>query len=140
MRPAAGGRGRPLLSLLILLYGTIQLGLAVRALVTDKLETRGDFSWNMYSHEYRCSVSYAVHGPGDRVRPIDFDGLFRDEASSTKILHRDRLDALHAWLCRNLAADEELQGLVSCRLDGGSFVDLVEPATDLCPRGRRPAS
>ena len=130
-------RGRRTLQLFVAVYLAFQLLLPLPGLVRDKLATRGNFSWNMYADTYTCSVLYTVHDPAGRIRTVDYDAQFRNEASSTKILHRDSLPTFNRWLCGELAPGEELWGLVSCRLNDGPWVDLVSPTTDLCsPAGR----
>jgi hypothetical protein len=132
LRTAPSRRGSWPLHLFILVYLALQLGFPIRGLVVDKLANRGNFSWNMYAHDYECSVAYTAHATDGTVREIDFEGVFRNKPSSTKLLHRDSLPRLHAWLCAGLANDERLAGLVSCRLNGGRWTDLVDPTADLC--------
>jgi len=125
-------RGRYRVQLFVAAYLAIQLALPLRGLVRDKLATRGNFSWNMYADAYTCSVAYTVHEANGQIRNVDYDAQFRGEVFSTKILHRDALPSFHRWLCRELAAGDELRGLVSCKLNDGPWIDLVRPAADLC--------
>jgi len=131
-RPATLGRGRLPVRLFVAVYLVFQLLLPLPGFVRDKLTTRGDFSWNMYADTYTCTVLYTVHEPDGRIRTVDYAAEFRNEVSTTKILHRDTLPPLHRWLCRELPPGEELWGLVSCRQNDGPWIDLVSPATDLC--------
>jgi len=131
--------GHAALQILLATYLLAQILLPLHGLATDKIDSRGDFSWNMYSDDYTCTVAYTLHAPGGASRPLDYDRWFRDAPSSTRVLHRDRLPALHAWLCEHVVPDGgSLTGLVSCSLDDGPWIDLVDPARDLCAgRGAR---
>ncbi len=136
-KPATTARGRLPVRLFVAVYLAFQLLLPLPGLVRDKLATRGNFSWNMYADTYTCSVLYTVHELDGRIRTVDYDAQFRNEVSSTRILHRDTLPSFHRWLCRELAPGEELWGLVSCRLNDGPWIDLVRPAADLCSPAER---
>ena len=123
--------------LLVAAYLALQLALPLPGLLRDKHETRGDFSWNMYAHDYACSIAYTVHGADGALRALDFEAQFRNSMSSSKVLHRDVLPRFHAWLCaERLGPSESLRGLVSCQLDGGPWTDLVDPTADLCAAAR----
>ena len=126
-------RGRLPLRLFVAAWLLGQLALPLPGLLRDRTETRGNFSWNMFADGYTCNVRYAARDGAGGERVLDYDGFFRDEASSAKALHRDVLPEFHAWLCREkLPAGSQLRGLVSCSLNGGPWIDLVPPNTDLC--------
>jgi hypothetical protein len=114
-------------------YLVLQLALGLRGLLLDRFDTRGDFSWNMYTDRYTCSMLYIAHDAEGRGRDVPIDRQFRNEVSSTKVMHRDALPAFHAWLCDEIGPEEtRLTGLVSCSLNGGPWRDLVDPTADLC--------
>ena len=128
MKPMA----RLLTQFFIMAYLAVQLLVPLRGLVQDKFETRGNFSWNMYSRRYSCGTAYTLHADGV-VRSIDLALYLRGQ--TPKAFHRDTLPRFHAWLCDELDAQRgtRLIGAVAfCRIDDGPRVDLVRPGIDIC--------
>jgi len=131
--------GQPQLSLgknlFILAYLGVQLFLPLRAFFYDKLETRGDFSWNMYSQRYQCLTVYSLTTPEGKTHPLNHKKAFRRSDRSQAVLHRDRLPAFHAWLCdeaRRNGALGSIRATVRCSVNIEPGVDLVEHNVDLC--------
>ena len=131
--------GQPQLSLgknlFILAYLGVQLFLPLRAFFYDKLETRGDFSWNMYSQRYQCQAVYSLITPDGTTHPMRHEKAFRRSDRSYAVLHRDRLPAFHAWLCeeaRRKGALGSIRATVRCSVNIERGVDLIEPDVDLC--------
>ena len=125
------GRG---VNAFILAFLAIQLLLPLRGFVLDKHASRGDFSWNMYSHSYTCRESYVrVGASGDRATLATREILNRPKKRRA-LDHRDRLPRLHAWLCdnRRRSASEAIVGQLTCSIDGGPGVPLVDEAADVC--------
>ena len=131
--------GQPQLSLgrnlFILAYLGVQLFLPLRAFFNDKLETRGDFSWNMYSQRYQCQAVYSLTTPDGKTHPMHHEKAFRRSDRSQAVLHRDRLPAFHAWLCdeaRRNGALGSIHATVRCSVNIERGMDLIEPDVDLC--------
>ena len=122
-------------NLFILAYLAIQLFLPLRAFFDDKLETRGDFSWNMYSQRYQCLTVYSLTTPEGKTHPLNHKKAFRRSDRSQAVLHRDRLPAFHAWLCNEASRNGALGSIratVRCSVNIEPGIDLVEHDVDLC--------
>ena len=122
-------------NLLILAYLGIQLFLPLRAFFHDKLETRGDFSWNMCSQRYQCQAVYSLTTPDGKTHPMHHKKAFRRSDRSHGVLHRDRLPAFHAWLCDEAHRNGALGSIyatVRCSVNIERGMDLIEPDVDLC--------
>ena len=123
------------LQLFVVAFLAFQLFAPLGGLFRSKQATRGNFSWNMYADSYRCSILYTLREPDGRIRTIDHRSYFRNRASSMRVFHRDVLPAFHAWLCQEQTG--RLEALVSCSENGGPWLDLVDPAVDLCAPAER---
>jgi hypothetical protein len=137
--------GRAAWNAFIVAFLALQLGLPLRGLLTDKYQTRGDFSWNMYSQHYRCAVHYYQIPPGGTPRELDARSAFARPEKATHLLHRDVLPWFHAWLCREAARATgervELRAHVECKLNDEPPAVLVDRSVDLCAAagpGERP--
>ena len=122
-------------SALIAIYLAVQLLLPLRGFVYDKHATQGNFSWNMYSKGYECSVDYTLVKPRERLRRILHRRLLDYPGDVIKLYNRDVLPRLHAWLCedaRRQSRSARIMASGSCRLNGGPWQDLFEPHVDLC--------
>lgn len=119
---------------LVIAYLAVQLALPVRGLFLDKLETRGNFSWNMYSQRYECDARYfQLMSDGRSVR-INADALVRGGRLGS-VCHRDRLPRFHAWLCREARRRDPgstVRGGVRASHNLGAFRRMVDTATDIC--------
>ena len=123
-------------NLFIVAYLAVQLVLPLRGLIHDKHETRGDFSWNMYSQKYSCRYEYTLVDIRGSTATIHFQEGLNDPRKSTKIMHRDRLAGFNHWLCDDMRAyDPEFSGVrgtVRCSHNGAARVELLDPSVDLC--------
>lgn len=125
---------RRLRDVAIVLFLAVQVALALRGLLLDKLETRGNFSWNMYSGTYRCTVGYATVGADGRLEPFDHRAEFVRPERASMVFHRDTLPRFHRHVCERIGADRfgvELRGSVVCGR-GDERVALVATPRDLC--------
>jgi hypothetical protein len=112
----------------------LQLLLPIRGFLYDKLETRGNFSWNMYSRRYSCHAEYALRRPDGTEIPVDPDDFFR-RSGPGKTYHRDVLPVFHAWLCETMRERGDagtLLGEVACSRDNGPYRELVAENTRIC--------
>jgi len=127
-------RGRFVVNAFILLYLSAQLVVPLRGFVDDKLDSRGNFSWNMYSKRYECRELYlATYADG--VREVDIEPFFKRAGRSRQVFHRDILPRFHAFLCDELKRDGELrrlEGVCLCSLNETDFIPLIRDDVDLC--------
>ncbi len=123
-------------NLYVLAYLSLQLLLPLRGCFYDKLETRADFSWNMYSQLYNCQARYILTTPDGISRPMPYHKAFYRWDRVKMIFHRDRLPHFHAWLCDNAQQNGVLGNIraaVRCSVSTDErLVDLVESGVDLC--------
>ncbi|HVS66017.1 MAG TPA: hypothetical protein VMT85_21235, partial [Thermoanaerobaculia bacterium] len=80
----------------------LQLTLPLRGLVREKLETRGNFSWNMYSQVYSCETRYVLLTPTGRGEWIDPREYSRDPGRIATVFRNDWLPVFNEWLCAEL--------------------------------------
>ena len=120
---------------LLVAFLAFQLLLPLRGFLRDRFESRGNFSWNMYSRTYKCRVKYEMLMPNGERWPFDHKRFFRRSNKVMHNYHRDRLPRFHAWLCDRLEREGppgELLGSVSCRVNKGEPVVLVSDDTSIC--------
>ena len=126
---------RVCVNLLLIVFLAIQLVLPLRGFVHDKIETRGNFTWNMYSKRYWCSVRYLLWTPGYIPEPIDHTLHFTRRNVVMNVFHRRELPTFHEFLCAYYEARgraHELYGSVTCSVNDGPQVDLVPLNTLIC--------
>lgn len=120
----------------IVAFVLVQLALPLRGLLASKYETRGNFSWNMYSQNYRCAVRYQQERADGSLAEIDIRAGFARRDKASHILHRDVLPSFHAWLCREAAREGwpgvRLRAHLACKLNDEPEAVLVAPGTDPC--------
>lgn len=122
-------------NLAVAAYLAVQLLLPLNGLLHDKTETRGDFSWNMYSQDYSCSRRYVLLTPDGRGELLDLDAYFATDIGSQRVCHADRLGRFHDWLCAELEQRGRagvLKAGIEARLNYGDDVTLLERYADLC--------
>ena len=132
--PTGQWRGRAL-NLFILFYLTLQLILPINGFRHDKGETRGNFSWNMYSSVYQCEYNYEWVSRYGQVIPIDITTYFNRPGSTPKAMHADTLPIFHEWLCRKMREERPqgaLRAYVSVRENDDPIRNLVPPNTWIC--------
>ncbi len=123
----------------IALFVLVQLCLPLRGFVLDLHQTRGDFSWNMYSHRYQCRARYAERDSTGKVERIDYREHFQRRSRAPMVFHRDALPAFHASLCSVVAPAErgrELIASVRCSINNGPRQPLVAEGVDICSAPR----
>jgi hypothetical protein len=126
---------RTVYSILIALYLAVQLALPVRGFLYDKLTTRGNFTWNMYSKLYECQAAYIATLPGGETVEIDYRRFFKRPDRAQVVFHADVLPRFHEHMCRVLREDDEVEridGICLCSIHDGTFFDLVERDVDIC--------
>jgi len=123
-------------NLFILTYLSIQLLLPLRGVFQDKLQSRADFSWNMYSVLYDCQAAYVLTTPDGETKPMPYHKAFYRWDRVKMIFHRDRLQYFHVWLCDGAQRNGVLGSIratVRCAVSTDErLVDLVESGVDLC--------
>ena len=120
---------------LIGLYLAVQLTLPLGGLMREPFESRGNFSWNMYSQHYRCEIDYATIDSEGGKRPIKYRRGFNRPGIATRVHNREMLPKLHAWLCDDAARVCGFATVIAsgaCRWNGGPWVQLIEPHVDIC--------
>ncbi len=125
----------PLRNFLIVAYLVIQVALPLRGFLFDKYDTRGNFTWNMYSKQYRCGVRYArltERGP----ELFDHREFFRRDRVVMRVFHRDVLPEFHKYLCEEALGQPEnpayIQGSVKCQLNDKPPQELIQPEANIC--------
>lgn len=130
-----GSAARAWRNVFVVVFLALQLALPLRGFVYSKLESRGDFSWNMYSQQYSCRVRYLLQPPaGDEVE-IDVADYTRHPDRLVGALRHDWLPPFHRWLCSSLEGrgqHGELRARVTCRHDFGRWTEMIEPYGVLC--------
>jgi len=122
-------------STLIVAYLAVQVIVPWRGFVQDKLESRGNFSWNMYSKHYDCDVEYLASLKSGEVLEVDYQRFFRRPERALLVLHGDFLPQFHEYMCEVLRQEGELarlDGICLCSVNDGSYFDLIERDVDIC--------
>ena len=119
----------------VIAYLAVQLTLPLRGFLREKLETRGNFSWNMYSQRYTCEARYVLMTPTGRGLWIDHREYSRVPDQISTVFRADWLPIFNDWLCEELHQQDQLgerRARVRCRHDFGPRVELVEPYREVC--------
>ena len=120
---------------LLVAFLAFQLLLPLRGFLQDRFESRGDFSWNMYSRTYTCHVDYRVLTPsGERLR-VHHKRFFQRSDKAMNNFNRERLPRFHAWLCDEFerqGSPGELRGSMRCWVEEDEPVVLVPDDTPIC--------
>lgn len=122
-------------SLFIGAYLIIQLILPLRGCLYEKFETRGNFSWNMYSTRYSCWTQYRLDTPQGETRWLRLQDYFIRPEYFTRVSYRDVLPKFHRWLCDEFRRKGELgtlRGYSICALNRGPRMELVDRKVNLC--------
>ena len=123
-------------NLFIGVYLVVQLLLPMRGILQDKYDTRGSFSWNMYSQNYKCKIDFQLVDLRGRESTIPYHETLNRPNSAIKLAHRDNLRRYNAWLCDEMRAyDDDFAGVYAkadCSLNGGPRVDLTRRGIDVC--------
>ncbi len=132
------GRGlwrRRLLNFCILGYLALQIFLPLNGCRRSALETRGNFSWNMYARIFRCRYRYEWVSSYGQVSQIKVTRYFNRPSGVTKALHSDTLPLFHQWLCNTIHAERPqgaLRASVSVSDNGAPYVALIPRSTWIC--------
>jgi len=125
----------PLRSALIVTYLAVQLIVPLRGFVQDKLASRGNFSWNMYSQRYDCEVEYMASLKTGEVLEVDYHRFFKHPDRAPTVLHGDVLPKFHQYMCNLVGREAELvrlDGICLCSVNDGSYFHLIERDVDIC--------
>ena len=123
------------LNAFILVYLALQLTLPIRGCRHDATETRGNFSWNMYSRVYTCNYDYEWVTRYGQVKPVNIKSYFNRSRGVTKTMHADTLPFFHAWLCQTMREkhpQDAVRAFVSVREDDGPTRILIARGTWIC--------
>lgn len=136
-------RARRRRNLFILIFLAVQLTLPIRGFVRPKLETRGNFSWNMYSQQYSCQARYVLLTPDGRGLWVDHREYSRVPERISAVFRSDWLPDFNDWLCAELRREAKygrLKARIRCQHNFGPQVELAEPYEEICeisePEGR----
>lgn len=119
----------------IVVYLAVQVALPWRALILGHYDTRGHFSWNMYSQRYECRVRYVLTSPSGEARDLVLAEHFIRPQRINMVFYRDVLPDFHAYLCETYRQRGELgtlQGDVICSWNDEPLTELVDIQADLC--------
>ncbi len=123
-------------NLFIVAYLIIQLFLPLPGILYDKFETRGHFSWNMYSVRYSCRTQYRLDTPAGKTHWPRHEDYFNLPELSTRVFFGDVLPEFHRWLCdkfRRQGKLGSLRGYAICILNNRLKAELVDRGVmDLC--------
>ena len=122
-------------NIFVVCYLAIQLTLPIDGFVRGKMDTRGDFSWNMYSQHYGCDVRYVLLTPDGKGLLVDNKKYSRRPDRINTVFRRDWLPIFNDWLCAELQREGksgELKARITCRHNHGPMLDLVEPYSRVC--------
>ena len=134
-QPQVDVRRTGLRSALIVIYLTVQMLVPLRGFVQDKIASRGNFSWNMYSKRYDCEVAYMASLESGAAFEVDHERFFREPDRAPTVLHGDVLPEFHRFLCQVLHEEGgvvRIDGICLCSVNDGSYFDLIEPDVDIC--------
>ena len=122
-------------NLFIAAYLIVQIILPLRGFLYEKFETRGNFSWNMYSTRYSCWTQYRLDTPQGETRWLRLQDYFIRPEFFTRVSYRDVLPKFHRWLCDEFRRKGELgtlRGYSMCSLNRGPRMELVDRKVNLC--------
>jgi len=122
-------------NLFIAAFLIIQVTLPLRGYLYDRFETRGNFSWNMYSSTYKCSSLYRLDTPEGEILWPRYQDYFNLQILFTRVFHADYLPEFHRWLCDHFRSQGQLgslRGYATCFLNNGPPVELVDRTVDIC--------
>jgi hypothetical protein len=122
-------------NLFIVVYLAVQVVLPLRALVLERHDTRGHFSWNMYSQNYDCTSIYLLTDPSGETKKVKLSNHFKRGRRTNMIYYRDILPDFNRYLCDYYGRRGRLQTLradVRCSWNGAAPVPLTDPAVDVC--------
>ncbi len=125
-------------NLFLLGFLAIQLALPLRGLVRDRVQSRGDFSWNMYASRYQCRIGYLRVDRDGSATPVDYKEHFRRKRVAMRVFHREDLPTFHDYLCRTLSEDPSfwrLGGTVTCQVNEGAMNTLLPENSEVCSAG-----
>jgi len=128
-------RGNLRASLLIGIFLVVQIALPLRGFVYDKHDTRGNFSWNMYSQGFECQMTYLASYADGPVVEVDHRHFFHRRSRHQLVFHRDVLPTFHSYLCEELGKSGDLvrvDGICLCSHNSQEFEPLVRDTVDLC--------
>ncbi len=114
-------------------YLIIQVTLPLRGCLYEKFETRGNFSWNMYSRIYTCWSQYRLDTPEGETHWPANDDHFNRKADS--YFYVEFLPEYNRWLCDKYREEGKLgslRGYVNCSENRGPLWELVDSSVDLC--------
>ncbi len=122
-------------NLFITAFLLIQIVLPLRGFVHDKFETRGNFSWNMYTFSYRYNIQYRLDTPsGETLWPKHLE-YFNREINIGNAFFSANVPKFHRWLCDKFRQERKLgtlQGAVICSSNRGRPWEIVDRNVDLC--------
>ena len=113
----------------IAVFVALQLVYPISGLMTDKFDTWGSFTWNMYSETYTCNSFYWIQSPDGQKTPINIRKFFRRSGRTARIFHRDFLPSFNAWLCDQLT-QERMEGTLMARCDCKTTMGIQESLVD----------
>ena len=119
----------------VVLWLAVQLLLPIRGFLWDKYETRGNFTWNMYSKVYNCQVRYLFIGEDGAVEFLDHKRYFNRPKRARMVYHRDSLPKFNSWLCEQLRREGRpgrVIGAASCTLNDEPRTELMDQSVDMC--------
>ena len=122
-------------NLFIVTYLIIQVTLPLRGCLYDTFESRGNFSWNMYTTRYECRGQYRLDTQEGETRWLRLEDYFHWPKLWRAVFFAEDLPEFHGWLCDKFRREGELgslRGYTICTLNNGPEVALMDHNVDLC--------
>jgi Vitamin K-dependent gamma-carboxylase, lumenal domain len=122
-------------NIFIVLFFGAQLFLAMPGLLTNRYETEGRFSWNMYAVVYQCKVRYDLISPDGARTPISYSRFFNRPSYSYIIFHRDDLPAFNRHVCAAMKQrnpQRVIHASAVCYLNYRPPVEFIKQGADIC--------
>ena len=122
-------------NLFIIIYLIIQVTLPLRGFLYERIENRGNFSWNMYTYFYRFQVQYRLDTPQGETHWLAINDYFKRKGSPGTAFIGEFLPKFHRWLCDKFRSEGKLgslRGYVHGSVNGGTTWDVVDRNVDLC--------
>ena len=109
--------------------------MALPGFTNNWYESYARFSWDLYSHDFRCKANYELVAANGERGPIKIKALVNDDWFINRLFHRDTLPSFHKHLCeekRRRRIPGQVYAIGQCKLDKDPQIHLIQEQTDIC--------